>query len=214
MKRGPKAVVTAIVDSSKRSKAPPSSILTSTTSSSSSKTEPFSSVSSEAIHPESAKYLIKSEPDEFSIDDLAARTHQRSPWDGIRNAQAKNTLKGMKIGDQAFFYHSSCGKLAGIYGEVKIVREAFEDETAADPAHKYYDAKAARGKWVAVEVELVEKWGKPLLLSTIKELAATSTPTATSATLSGLVLLKNSRLSVQALTEDQWNCLQTIRTTL
>ena len=76
----------------------------------------------------------------------------------------------MRVGDEAFFYHSSCGKKAGIYGTVVVTRTAYPDLTALDPSSKYYDAKAPSDgdKWSCIDVKLVEKWPRPLLLPTLK----------------------------------------------
>ena len=76
----------------------------------------------------------------------------------------------MRIGDEAYFYHSSCGKAAGIYGTVIVTRTAYPDLSALDPSSKYYDAKATADgdKWSCIDVKLVEKWPRPLLLSTLK----------------------------------------------
>lgn len=89
-------------------------------------------------------WLMKSEPDVFSIDDLKNRPGQAEHWDGVRNYQARNMLRDqMKAGDMAFFYHSSCDT-PGIVGIVEIVREGYPDFTAFDPAHEHYDPKSDR----------------------------------------------------------------------
>jgi predicted RNA-binding protein with PUA-like domain len=104
-------------------------------------------------------WLLKSEPDEFSIDDLAAARGRRVAWFGVRNYQARNFMRDeMKVGDHAFFYHSSCPE-PGIAGIVEISRAAFPDATQFDPTSKYFDAKAtaAAPRWFNVEVRLIEK---------------------------------------------------------
>jgi len=79
-------------------------------------------------------------------------------------------LRQMREGDEAYFYHSSCGKSAGIYGTVVVTRTAYPDLSALDPSSKYYDAKAKadEDKWSCIDVRLIEKWSRPLLLSTLK----------------------------------------------
>jgi predicted RNA-binding protein with PUA-like domain len=139
-------------------------------------------------------FLLKSEPDVFGIDHLAAMKDQTSLWDGVRNNQARNILKEMKLGDRAFFYHSSAGKATGVYGIVEVVREAYPDPTQSDASSKYYDEKQS-GTWVSIDVKLLEKWDKPVLLSSIKGAAP----------LASMMLLKNSRLSVQRVTPEEWS---------
>src|SRR6202041_3550282 len=87
------------------------------------------------------QWLLKSEPDSFSIDDLAARPKQTTAWDGVRNYQARNMLREMKQGETAFFYHSSCD-VPGIAGIVRVVKEGYPDKTAFDPKDDHYDAQS------------------------------------------------------------------------
>ena len=104
-------------------------------------------------------WLMKSEPDEFSIDDLAAAKGQATPWFGVRNYQARNFMRDqMRVGDLAFFYHSSCDK-PGIAGICEVSCAAFPDETQFDPSGKYFDPKATREnpRWMNVEVRYVRK---------------------------------------------------------
>jgi len=104
-------------------------------------------------------WLIKSEPDVFSIDDLAARPRQTEPWTGVRNYQARNFMRDeMGVGDKAFFYHSSCPE-PGIAGIVEVARAAYPDATQFDPKSEYYDPKATRDnpRWLHVDVRLVKK---------------------------------------------------------
>ncbi len=112
---------------------------------------------------------MKSEPNEFSIDDL--QRVKVEPWDGIRNYQARNFMRDqMKIGDLAFFYHSSC-KIPAICGLMKIASEAYPDPTAFDPDDKHYDAKSNPNKptWVLVDVEFVQKFTTPITLQQLKQ---------------------------------------------
>jgi predicted RNA-binding protein with PUA-like domain len=104
-------------------------------------------------------WLMKSEPDEFSIDDLARAPRRSTAWFGVRNYQARNFMRdGMRLGDQAFFYHSSCPE-PGIAGIVKVTRLAYADETQFDRKSPYFDAAATREapRWLNVDVTLVRK---------------------------------------------------------
>jgi len=104
-------------------------------------------------------WLMKSEPDEFSIDDLAAAKKQTTPWFGVRNYQARNFMRDqMHVGDQAFFYHSSCPE-PGIAGVCKVTADAYPDATQFDKKSPYYDAKATRDapRWFNVDVAFVSK---------------------------------------------------------
>ncbi|WP_411562350.1 EVE domain-containing protein [Pseudomonas shirazensis] len=141
-----------------------------------------------------AYWLMKSEPDELSIDDLKRLGEAR--WDGVRNYQARNFLRAMAVGDEFFFYHSSCPQ-PGIAGIAKIVAAAYPDPTALDPQSHYHDAKASADKnpWSAVDVAHVRTF-KPLLgLGLLKQQAA----------LEEMPLVqKGTRLSVMPVTAEQW----------
>jgi len=104
-------------------------------------------------------WLMKSEPDEFSIDDLAAAPSRSTPWFGVRNYQARNFMRDqMKVGDRAFFYHSSCPE-PGIAGIVEVSKPAYPDDTQFERKSPYYDPKSTREapRWLNVDVKLVEK---------------------------------------------------------
>ena len=104
-------------------------------------------------------WLMKSEPDEFSIDDLAAAPGRMTPWFGVRNYQARNFMRDqMQVGDPAFFYHSSCPK-PGIAGICTVSAPAYPDATQFDPKNPHYDArsKPAAPQWVNVDVKFVRK---------------------------------------------------------
>ncbi len=104
-------------------------------------------------------WLMKSEPADCSIDDLAALPQQTVPWYGVRNYQARNFMRDdMQVGDLAFFYHSSCPQ-PGIAGIVKISRTAYPDATQFDPQSKYFDPKSQPDapRWLHVDVQLVRK---------------------------------------------------------
>ncbi len=102
---------------------------------------------------------MKSEPDEMSIDDLAGLPKQTTAWFGVRNYQARNYMRDeMRVGDQAFFYHSSCPE-PGIAGIVEVSAPAYPDVTQFDRKSPYFDPKATREapRWFNVDVKLVEK---------------------------------------------------------
>ena len=104
-------------------------------------------------------WLMKSEPGEFGIDDLARSGRRGSPWVGVRNYQARNFMRDqMQVGDQVLFYHSSCPE-PGIAGVAQVCRKAYPDETQFDPKSAYYDPKATRDlpRWLNVDVCLVRK---------------------------------------------------------
>jgi predicted RNA-binding protein with PUA-like domain len=104
-------------------------------------------------------WLMKSEPDEFSIDDLAASKDRTTAWFGVRNYQARNFMRDqMRLGDRAFFYHSSCPE-PGIAGTVEISAPAYADASQFDRKSAYYDPKAVpeAPRWVSVDVTLVAK---------------------------------------------------------
>ncbi|MDZ7656735.1 MAG: EVE domain-containing protein [Sulfurimicrobium sp.] len=113
-------------------------------------------------------WLMKSEPSDVSVDDLAAMPNQSVAWYGIRNYQARNFMRDqMKVGDQVFFYHSSCDE-PGIAGLATVSKLAYPDQTQFDPDNKYFDPKATpeTPRWVNVDVKLVRK----TRLVSIKEL--------------------------------------------
>jgi predicted RNA-binding protein with PUA-like domain len=147
-----------------------------------------------------ACWLLKSEPGEFSIDDLVASPGSTTAWDGVRNFQARNFIRdGMKTGDPAFFYHSGCAE-PGIVGIVRVVREAYADETAFDHASAYYDARSTRENplWYVVDVRHERTLARPLTLEKLKQHAASS--------LNSLPLLKRgNRLSVLPVSQHEWD---------
>ncbi len=142
---------------------------------------------------------MKSEPSEVSIDDLAAAPGATLPWFGVRNYQARNFMRDdMRVGDLAFFYHSSCAE-PGIVGVVKVSREAFPDATQFDRRSPYYDAKSDRRnpRWQNVEVTLVKKT-RLVPLAELRQHAA----------LAGMRLLqKGNRLSITPVEPAEWDYL-------
>jgi predicted RNA-binding protein with PUA-like domain len=146
-------------------------------------------------------WLLKSEPDAFSIDDLASRPRGTAPWDGIRNYQARNYLRdGMRKGDLAFFYHSSCAS-PGIVGICEIVSGAYPDHTAFDPASKYFDADSDPGepRWLMVDVKFRRRTRRLISLEEIKQHADR---------LEGFPLIRRgNRLSVMPVDKRHWDLI-------
>ncbi len=116
-----------------------------------------------------AYWLMKSEPDDYSIDDLERDGVE--PWDGIRNYQVRNMFRDdMKVGDKAFFYHSSC-KVPGVVGLMTIASKPYPDPSQFDPDAKYYDPKSdpEDPRWLLVDVKFQRKTRKNITLTEIKE---------------------------------------------
>ena len=128
-------------------------------------------------------FLLKSEPDVWSIDQQKKAGPKGAPWDGVRNYQAANNLRSMKLGDQCFFYHSNIGK--EIVGVVEVIKEAYIDKTDKT------------GKFVAVTVKFLRKLDKPITLENIKKVKK----------LKHLSLIKQSRLSVMPIDSKSWKIL-------
>ncbi|HVX40939.1 MAG TPA: EVE domain-containing protein [Gemmatimonadaceae bacterium] len=140
-------------------------------------------------------WLVKSEPEVFSFDDLVASPKRTTHWDGVRNYAARNHLKAMKKGDLAFFYHSS-GKAPAIVGTAEVVREAYPDHTALDPEDPHFDPKsdAADPTWYMVDLRAVEPLARPVTLTEIKRAKG----------LEQMALVRIGRLSVQPVTAAEW----------
>jgi predicted RNA-binding protein with PUA-like domain len=151
-------------------------------------------------------WLLKSEPDSFSIDDLRKAPKQTAAWDGVRNFQARNMLRdSMKKGDQAFFYHSSCD-VPGIAGIVGVVKDGYPDKTAFDPKHHHYDAdsKPDAPRWFVVDVKLITKFERIITLDELRRHA----PKA----LKDFVLLRRgNRLSVMPVAKKDWDFVLTLQ---
>ena len=143
-------------------------------------------------------WLMKSEPGEFSIDDLRQRPKGTERWDGVRNYQVRNMMRdGMKKGDLVFFYHSSC-EVPGIVGIARIAREAYPDPTAFDPEHVHFDPKSKPDNpaWLMVDVKFVRKLKRTIELKELKDRHE----------LDGFSLIrKGNRLSVNPVTQSQWD---------
>ena len=142
-------------------------------------------------------WLVKSEPDVFSFDDLLARPKQTTHWDGVRNYQARNTMRDdMKKGDLVFFYHSSADP-TGIVGVAEVVREGYPDPTALDPKDAHFDpkSKADAPSWYMVDIKGVQKFKRLVSLAELRTTKGLEKMT---------LLQKGSRLSVQPVTEKEW----------
>jgi predicted RNA-binding protein with PUA-like domain len=147
-----------------------------------------------------AHWLMKSEPDAFGIDDLAARPDQTEPWDGVRNYQARNMMRDeMQPGDQVFFYHSNC-KVPGIVGVAEVACAGYPDHTAFDPQAKYYDPKSDpdNPRWYMVDVRYVRHLKRTIPLTELKQYA--------DGPLAELPLVRRgNRLSIMPVTPAQWD---------
>jgi predicted RNA-binding protein with PUA-like domain len=141
-------------------------------------------------------WLMKTEPDTFSIDDLKQR--KREPWDGVRNYQARNFMRdGMRVGDKVFFYHSNCAE-PGIVGLAAVATAAYPDPSQFDPRSKYFDPASSREnpRWVLVEVKFVRKLKRVITLEELKAQPA----------LADMPLVrKGNRLSVMPVSASDWD---------
>jgi len=142
-------------------------------------------------------WLMKSEPEVFGIEHL--RRKGVSSWDGVRNYQARNNLMAMAVGDRVLFYHSNAAP-TGVAGEAEVVRRAYPDHTAWDTTSDYYDAKSTpeKPRWMMVDVRFVCVYPRIVTLEEIRSMP----------TLSDMVLVNNSRLSVQPVTSREFTIIQ------
>ena len=143
-------------------------------------------------------WLVKSEPEVFSFDDLLRIHNKTTHWNGVRNFAARNFMKdGMKSGDRVFYYHS--GSDPGIVGICEVVREAYADDSAFDPASEGYDAKSDRAKptWYMVDLRAVAQLTRPVTLEEIKERKE----------LKNMAILRIGRLSVTPVTAGEWDVI-------
>jgi predicted RNA-binding protein with PUA-like domain len=144
-------------------------------------------------------WLVKSEPDVFSFDDLVAARKKGTHWDGVRNYAARNHLRAMKTGDLVFFYHSSVAP-AAIVGVAEVTREAYPDHTALDPADPHYDPKSKRDEptWFMVDLRALEALPRPVSLDEIKKTKG----------LEKMALVRLGRLSVQPVTAKEFEIIR------
>jgi predicted RNA-binding protein with PUA-like domain len=144
-------------------------------------------------------WLMKSEPSECSIDDLASAAAQTVPWVGVRNYQARNFMRDeMSVGDGVLFYHSSCPE-PGIAGRAKVASAAYPDATQFDPQSHYFDPKSSpeAPRWLHVDVKLAKK-SRLLSLAEMRE---------TPALASMAVLKRGNRLSITPVTAEEWKAV-------
>lgn len=143
-------------------------------------------------------WLMKSEPNAFSIDDLEQMPEQTEHWDGVRNYQARNMMRDdMKIGDQVFFYHSNC-ETPGIVGLMEVVRESYPDHTAFDPQTKYFDPKSSvdKPRWFMVDIKYIRHTKRVIPLAELKEYEQ----------LENMALVrKGNRLSIMPISQAEWD---------
>jgi predicted RNA-binding protein with PUA-like domain len=140
---------------------------------------------------------MKSEPEAFSIDDLAKSPKQTTSWDGVRNYQARNFMRAMKVGDQVLFYHSNANP-PSVAGIAEVVKTAYPDATQFDKRDRHYDPDSdpAQPRWDVVDIRFVRKFTTPLSLDLLRGKVG----------LKGMELLrKGSRLSVQPVREVEWH---------
>jgi predicted RNA-binding protein with PUA-like domain len=144
-------------------------------------------------------WLLKSEPGSYSIDDLQRQT--KTPWDGVRNYQARNfMMKEMKVGDLAFFYHSNC-KQIGIVGVCEVSSESYPDFTAFDQHDHHYDPKSSpeKPRWFMVDIKFRKKFKRVISLEELKQTPA----------LDGMMILrKGNRLSITPIQEEHWKVVE------
>ena len=140
-------------------------------------------------------WLMKSEPDAFSIDDLERKGQEA--WDGVRNYQARNFMRdGMRVGDKVFFYHSNCAE-PGIVGIAEVATDAYPDPSQFDPKSDYFDSGSTRDnpRWMLVEVKFVKKFKRTITLDELKQQEA----------LAEMALVrKGNRLSVMPVSDGDW----------
>ncbi len=148
-------------------------------------------------------WLFKSEPDVFSIQDLAASKGKRTSWEGVRNYQARNLLRDdIKKGDGVLFYHSNADPMV-IAGAAEVVKDGYPDSFAWEPEHKYFDPASSVEKpvWYMVDIKLCQIFGNPVTR------AALGTDPVCSQM---MVMKKGSRLSVQPVTEAEWQAVHAL----
>jgi predicted RNA-binding protein with PUA-like domain len=149
--------------------------------------------------PDRNYWLVKSEPETFSFDDLLASPKQTTHWDGVRNYAARNHLRAMKTGDLVFFYHSSASP-AAIVGVAEVAREAYPDASALDSADSHYDPKSKREDptWFMVDIRAIEALPRAVSLDEVKKTKG----------LEEMALVRLGRLSVQPVTKREYDIVR------
>ena len=148
-------------------------------------------------------WLMKSEPEEYSIDDLKDDPKGWEHWDGVRNYQARNYMRDMRKGDRVFFYHSNTD-VPGIVGIARVVREAYPDHTAFDPDDKHFDPKSDpdNPRWFMVDVKYQRKLKRTIALRELKEQEKRLGDFA--------LIRRGNRLSIMPVTKRQWDFILTL----
>ncbi len=145
-------------------------------------------------------WIMKTEPNTFSIDDLKTSPKKTSPWDGVRNYQARNFMRDqMKLGDIILIYHSSCKEI-GLAGIAKVVKESYPDHTALDESGKYFDPKSSKDnpRWFMVDVKWIKTFKRIISLTELKA----------HKDLNNLILTKKgNRLSIMPLLEKDYETI-------
>ena len=147
-------------------------------------------------------WLFKTEPDEYSINDLANAGPTGAPWDGIRNYQARNFLRDdVAVGDRVLIYHSSCA-VVGLVGVAQVVKAAYADPDQFDAYSNYFDAKATpdNPRWYRVDIIFVARFDELISLAQLKATHG----------LESMVLLRQGRLSVQPVTANEWEIIHSL----
>ncbi len=145
-------------------------------------------------------WLFKSEPETFGIDALARKPNKTEHWDGVRNYQARNMLRDqIKVGDQAFFYHSNCTP-PGIVGIIEIVKAGYPDFTAFDPESDHYDPTSTpdHPRWYMTDVKLIKKFNQMIPLEALKNHSVLKNMQ---------VARKGNRLSITPVTAKEWDII-------
>ena len=147
--------------------------------------------------PENRYWLVKSEPEVFSFDDLVASPKKTTHWDGVRNFAARNHLRDMKMGDRVLFYHSNAKEIVGV---AEVAREAYPDATALDAKDPHFDPKSNRDDptWFMVDLRAVEPLPRTVSLDEIKTVKG----------LEQMALIRLGRLSVQPVTEREYQIVR------
>ena len=146
-------------------------------------------------------WLMKSEPDAFSIDDLKRKGQEA--WDGVRNYQARNFMRdGMRVGDKVFFYHSNCDE-PGIVGIAEVATDAYPDPSQFDPKSKYFDAASSRDnpRWMLVDVKFIKKLKRTISLKALQ---------AEPGLAEMALVRKGNRLSVMPIGAEEWRHILTM----
>ncbi|WP_320827697.1 EVE domain-containing protein [Reinekea sp.] len=146
-------------------------------------------------------WLLKTEPDQFSMTDLAMRGSSGERWNGIRNYQARNFLRTMQVGDLALIYHSTCS-VPAIVGMARVISPPYEDADALDPGSAYFDAKSTTSKvrWSVVDIQFSQHWTHPVTLAQLKMTTK----------LSDMAVLRQARLSISPVLEVEYRLILTL----